>query len=177
VKPQVRVGLVSDTHGLFDPRLPELLGGCELILHAGDVVQPAILDELSRIAPVRAVRGNNDSDRAFQGLPEVAAVEVGELRALLVHIAFARGQLLPDIRGVLARHGAHLLVHGHSHRPLVTLTDGVLLVNPGSAGPRRFRLPRSAGLLEVRGRAAEVRLFDLAAPRLAPLGPPVAASW
>ncbi len=177
MKPGVRVGLVSDTHGLFDPRLPELLGGCQLILHAGDVVQPAILDDLSRIAPVRAVRGNNDSGRAFRGLPEVTAVEIGELKALLVHIAFAHGTLLPEVGSALAGHGAHLLVHGHSHRPLAALRDGVLLVNPGSAGPRRFRLPRSAGLLEVHGRAAEVRLFDLAAPRLALLGPPVAASW
>ena len=173
----VRAGLVSDTHGLFDPRLPTLLQGCDLILHAGDIVDPAILDDLSRIAPVRAVRGNNDSSRAFPALPEVSVVEVGQLKALLVHVAVARGRILPTVRDALSRDRAQLLVHGHSHRPLASLQDGVLLVNPGSAGPRRFLLPRSAGLLEVRGRSAEVRLFDLASPRLTPLGAPVAASW
>ncbi len=173
----VRVGLVSDTHGLFDPRLPELLVGCDLILHAGDIVRPEILDDLARIAPLRAVRGNNDAIPAFRELPEMAVADVGGLRALLVHQAGTRGRLLPAVRTALSGHGAHILVHGHSHRPLAALDDGVLLVNPGSAGPRRFRLPRSAGLLDVRGRAAEVRLFDLASPSLSLLGPPVVASW
>ncbi len=173
----VRVGLVSDTHGLLDPRLADLLRGCELILHAGDIVRPEILVELARIAPVRAVRGNNDDGRAFRELPELDVVGVGQLRALLVHIARGRGEILPAVRDAVRRHRAHLLVHGHSHQPLASVQDGVLLVNPGSAGPRRFRLPRSAGLLEVRGRSAEVRLYDLASARLAPLGPPVAASW
>lgn len=177
MKGAVRVGLVSDTHGLFDPRLPELLGGCALILHAGDVVDAAILDDLARIAPVRAVRGNNDAGGALGALPETAVVEVGELRALLVHIAVARGRLLPAVRDAASRRSAQLVVCGHSHQPLASMQEGVLLVNPGSAGPRRFRLPRCAGLLEVRGRAAKVRLFDLGSPRLAPLGPPVAASW
>jgi putative phosphoesterase len=194
----VRVGLVSDTHGLFDRRLPELLAGCDLILHAGDIVEPGILDELARIAPVHAVRGNNDTGRAFRALPEVAVVDVGDLKALLVHVAGTSGRLSSAVHEALSRHRAHLLVHGHSHRPLIRLLpsseiasaapgvdagrsqplrDGVLLVNPGSAGPRRFRLPRSAGLLEVRGRSAEVRLFDLASARLSPLGSPVGASW
>jgi putative phosphoesterase len=195
---RVRVGLVSDTHGLFDPRLPELLAGCDLILHAGDIVEPGILDELGRIAPVRAVRGNNDTQRAFRALPEMAVVDVGDLRALLVHEAGTSGRLSGAVHESLFRHRTQLLVHGHSHRPVVRLLpcselasavpgvaagrsppprEGVLLVNPGSAGPRRFRLPRSAGVLEVRGRSAEVRLFDLASAHLSPLGSPVGASW
>ena len=177
MKPALRVGLLSDTHGLLDPRLPDLLRGSALILHAGDVVDAAILDALARIAPVRAVRGNNDAGGALGALPETAVVELGELRALVVHIAVARGRLLPPVRDAASRRGAQLVVCGHSHQPLASLQDGLLLVNPGSAGPRRFRLPRSAGLLDVRGRAAEVRLFDLAGPRPTPLGPPVTASW
>ncbi len=96
---------------------------------------------------------------------------------LLVHVAGSRGRLLPPVRAALSEHGAQILVYGHSHQPRAALEGDVLLVNPGSAGPRRFRLPRSAGLLEVRGRSAEVRLFDLASARLSLLGPPLATSW
>jgi putative phosphoesterase len=173
----LRVGLVSDTHGLFDPRLAELLAGCDLILHAGDIVKPEILDELARIAPLRAVRGNNDPCPAFRALPELDVVELGALTAIVVHQVGAPGRLFPSVRQALSRHRAQLLVYGHSHRPGATLDDGVLLVNPGSAGPRRFRLPRAAGLLQVHGRAAEVRLFDLASPGLPLLEPPLTASW
>jgi hypothetical protein len=173
----LRVGLVSDTHGLFDPRLSELLADCDLILHAGDIVKPEILDDLARIAPLRAVRGNNDPRPTFQALPELAVVELGALTALLVHQVGAPGRLFPSVRQALSRHRAQLLVFGHSHRPAAALDGGVLLVNPGSAGPRRFRLPRAAGVLQVQGRAAEVRLFDLASPGLPLLEPPLAVSW
>ncbi len=173
----LRVGLVSDTHGLLDPQLPGLLAGCDLILHAGDVVKPEILDDLARIAPLRAVRGNNDVGSAFSELPEIAVVELGALTAVVVHQLGAPGRLLPAVRSTLSHHHAQLLVYGHSHRPAATLDGGVLFVNPGSAGPRRFQLPRTAGLLQVNGRAAEVRLFDLARPRLPLLRPPVTASW
>lgn len=175
VESSMRVGLVSDTHGLFEPRLKRLFQRCDLILHAGDVVQPSILLELSRIAPVHAVRGNNDVGPSFDGLPEVTAVELGELTAVMVHSIGARQRLEPPVRRAIARHGARLLVFGHSHRPLAVLEDGLLFVNPGSAGPRRFTLPRAAGLLEVEGRRAEVLLVDVASPRLTPLSPPLVA--
>jgi putative phosphoesterase len=162
---------VSDTHGLLDPRLLELFDGCDLILHAGDVVDASILEALARVAPVRAVRGNNDAGPALDALPEIATVALGELTAVLVHEIGSRERLAPAVRRAVSRLHPHLVVHGHSHQPLARLQGGLLFVNPGSAGPRRFSLPRAAGLLEVRGRRAAVRLVDLASPRLRLLEP------
>jgi putative phosphoesterase len=167
----VRVGLVSDTHGLFDPRLRDVFSGCSLILHAGDVVRRTVLEELRRIAPVRAVRGNNDLGPEFEDLPEIAVVGLGGVTAVLVHQVGAAQRPYPEVRRALSTHRASLLVFGHSHRPLASCRDGLLHVNPGSAGPRRFRLPRSAGLLDVHGTAVEVRLVDLASPGLSLLEP------
>jgi len=166
------VGLVSDTHDVFDPKLEALFAGCGLILHAGDITRQAVLDALSAIAPVRAVRGNNDFGPLAGDLPETAVVALGEMAALLVHdVSPARPS--PAALRALSRSGARLVVHGHSHRPATALQDGVLFVNPGSAGPRRFSLPRTAGLLTVSGRTARVALFDLAGPAPAPFGRPL----
>ncbi|HEX7623146.1 MAG TPA: metallophosphoesterase family protein [Anaeromyxobacteraceae bacterium] len=169
----MRVGLVSDTHGLLEPRLAELFRGCDLILHAGDVVAAPVLEALSRLAPVTAVRGNNDRAPAFAHLPELAEVALGDVRAILVHQIGSRGRLLRSVREAVARTGARLLVYGHSHRPVAVVEDGLLRVNPGAAGPRRFRLPRSAGLLELDGRRIAVRIFDLDRPDLPLLQPPL----
>src|SRR6266545_5185732 len=155
---KVRVGLVSDTHGRLEPRLAELFEGCDLLVHAGDIVGPAILRELARMAPLRAVRGNNDLGPAYDALPEMAWVELGSLTALVVHEIGARGRLAPTLRRALARRPAEIVIHGHSHRPGAALEEGLLFVNPGSAGPRRFSLPRSAGVLEADGRHVTVRL-------------------
>jgi putative phosphoesterase len=168
----LRVGLVSDTHGHFDPALPALLRGSDLILHAGDVVDASILDRLAALAPLRAVRGNNDRGRAFAALPEVVALDLSGLPAVMIHEVGSRARPSPPLRAALARHGARLVVHGHSHRPGAAEEGGLLFVNPGSAGPRRFRLPRAAGLLLVRGRRIEVRLHDLAREGAPLLGPP-----
>jgi len=168
----MRVGLVSDTHGIFDPRLPELFTGCDVILHAGDVVGADILRRLGQVAPVRAVRGNNDVGPVEGDLPELAWVELGELTALLVHEIGARERLAPPVRRALSRRPVQLVVHGHSHRPGVVREGDLLFVNPGSAGPRRFSLPRAAGVLEARARHISVRLHDLASPRLELLAPP-----
>ncbi len=157
----MRVGLVSDTHGLFEPRLRDLFAGCDLILHAGDVVKASVLDELGRIAPVRAVRGNNDVAPPLDTLPELAVVALEGLGAVLVHRIGGRGKLEPVVRRAVARERAQLLVYGHSHRPSAVHEGGLVHVNPGSAGPRRFSLPRTAGLLEVSGRRLEVRLHDV----------------
>ncbi len=170
----VRIGLVSDSHGLSDPALPGLLRGVSLILHAGDLVKPAVLSDLERIAPVRAVRGNNDLGPSFDALPELAVVELGELTALVVHDLGARERPHRDVQALLRRHRPQLVVHGHSHRPGHALVEGVLFVNPGSAGPRRFSLPRTAATLEVRGRRVRLAFHELAAGRPAAFGDPAA---
>jgi putative phosphoesterase len=169
----VKVGLVSDTHDHVEPRLAELFGGCDLVLHAGDVTREPVLAALSRIAPVRAARGNNDQGPFGASLPELLWVELGELTALVVHQIGAGARLAPGVARALARRPAEIVVHGHSHRPGVERVGGRLFVNPGSAGRRRFSLPRAAGLLAVSGRQVTVRLFDLASPDLAGLGEPV----
>lgn len=157
----MRVGLVADTHGLLDPALPEILRGVDLVLHAGDVGAARILEALREIAPVRAVRGNNDLAPPLDGLPELAVVPIGELTALLVHDLGRGARPAPALGAALLRERPQVVIHGHSHRPGARLRDGRLLVNPGSAGPRRFSLPRTAALLTVRGRAVTVDFRDL----------------
>ena len=171
----LRVGLVSDTHGLWEPRLARLFERCDLLVHAGDVVRASILAELARIAPLWAVRGNNDGGPAFEHLPEVAHVPLGDLTAVVIHEIGSRARLAPPARRAVARHRARIVVHGHSHRPGAAVEGDLLFVNPGSAGPRRFSLPRAAGLLLVQGRRVEVRLHDVARDDLAELAPPLTA--
>jgi len=171
----VLVGLVSDTHGLFDPKLADLFAGCDAILHAGDVVKSAVLAALEGIAPVTAVRGNNDEGPAFAHLPETALVSVGPLTVLVVHDLGARERPKPPAGAILTRRRPEIVVHGHSHRPGTALVGGTLFVNPGSAGPRRFSLPRTAAVLRASGRSVEVVLFDLAGASPSPIGEPMEA--
>jgi putative phosphoesterase len=159
----MRVGLVADTHGLFDPALAEILRGVDLVLHAGDVGEAGVLEALARIAPVRAVRGNNDLSPPLDGLPEMAVVQFGDLVALLVHDLGRGDRPAPALGAALLRERPQVVIHGHSHRPGARLREGRLLVNPGSAGPRRFSLPRTAALLRVRGRAVTVDFRELPA--------------
>jgi hypothetical protein len=169
---EVSVGLVSDTHDHLDPQLETLLRGCDLVLHAGDVTRAPIIAALERIAPVRAARGNNDIGPFGDGLPELLWVEVGELTALVVHELGGRTRFAPAVARAVARRQAEIVIHGHSHRPAVSLESGRLIVNPGSAGRRRFSLPRTAGRMRVSGRSVEVTLYDLAASPAAPIGDP-----
>jgi putative phosphoesterase len=136
------VGVISDTHGLVRPEALAALAGSELILHAGDVGAPEVLAALRAIAPVTAVRGNNDRGHWADALPETALVEVGGHSIYVLHDASA---LDLDLRA--ARIAA--VVAGHSHQPRNEMRDGVLFFNPGSAGPRRFRLPIAVGKLHV----------------------------
>ena len=152
----MRVGLVSDTHGRFDGSLPGLLAGCDLIVHAGDVVGQEILHQLAAIAPVQAVRGNCDTGALGAGLEDELVLRLGELTALVVHDA---GNVEPAIEAAKAQ----VVIHGHSHLPGARMVGGVLFVNPGSAGPRRFKLHRSAGRLTIDGRRVQVEFFDLEA--------------
>ena len=172
----VRAGLVADTHGLWDAKLERLFRGCDLVLHAGDVGKEAVLGSLRAIAPVRAVRGNVDELGPLEDLPEVLRVDLGDLAALLVHDLGSPEAPRPAAARALAHHRPDVVVHGHSHRPGHAVVGGVLFVNPGSAGPRRFSLPRTAGVLAVEGRSIRLDLFDLAGPVAVPFGEGLRAS-
>jgi hypothetical protein len=139
----VRVGVLSDTHGLLRPRVLELLAGCDRLLHAGDVGDPAILDALRRIAPVEAVRGNVDQAPELDRLPHSLSGSLGELPFGMVH----RREDAPRDWSTRVR----LLVFGHSHRPELEWQGRCLLLNPGACGPPRFSLPLTLALLRVDG--------------------------
>lgn len=149
----LRVGLISDTHGLLRPEVKAFLGGSDFIVHAGDVCQPEVLQELQGLAPVTAVRGNNDRGAWAQRLDEAAWLRVGEV---MIHVIHDLSQLQIDPRPA----GVQVVVFGHSHRPLVERRDGVLFVNPGSPGPRRFKLPIAAGELIVQGATVSARIVE-----------------
>lgn len=156
----MRIGVLADTHGLADPRLPQLFQGCSLLLHAGDVGTAAVLEALLRIAPLRAVRGNNDEGPLGESLPETVREPLGGLEVVVVHELWAPGRLSPAAKRALHR-PAPIVVFGHSHRASAELLDGTLFLNPGSAGRKRFHLPRSAALLTVEGRSVSYVVHDL----------------
>jgi hypothetical protein len=137
-----RVGLISDTHGLLRPQALDALRGSELIVHAGDVGKPEILAALRKLAPVVAVRGNVDKADWASALPETAVAEAGSVLLYVLHDVHTL-DLDP------AASGFHVVVSGHSHQPGQIERNGVLYINPGSAGPRRFQLPVSVALLNV----------------------------
>jgi uncharacterized protein len=149
-----RVGLISDTHGLLRKEALEALRGSDLIVHAGDVGERKILEELRKIGPVIAVRGNVDLEPWAQALPETAVAEAG---AVLIYILHDLNTL--DLNPTAA--GFHIVVSGHSHKPGKTERDGVLYINPGSAGPRRFRLPVTVARLELGQAPYAVEFVDL----------------
>ena len=151
----IRIGVISDTHGLLRPEAREALRGSDLILHAGDICGFEIVEELREIAPVTAVRGNNDHDPWGSRLPETVTVEVGGVR---IHMLHDLHQLAIDP----SAEGVSVVVTGHSHQPLRERRAGILHFNPGSAGPRRFRLPVSVGRLAVRGGRVSARVVVLA---------------
>lgn len=152
----LRIGLISDTHGLLRPEAVEALRGCDHILHAGDVHTPDVLPALRLIAPVTAVRGNNDRGDWADALPEFEVVEFGSVAVYLRHDP-AELDIDPAAAGI------RVAVFGHTHRPLIEERNGVLYVNPGSAGPRRFRLPVALGELAIRGDQVEARIIELPA--------------
>jgi len=138
----LRIGLVSDTHGLLRPEAEAWLAGSDRIVHGGDIGDARILERLAAIAPVTAVRGNNDHGAWAEALPETKWLELPGVLLLALHDL---AQLDVDPRAA----GVRVVVSGHSHQPLIEERDGVLFVNPGSAGPRRFRLPIAAGELLI----------------------------
>jgi putative phosphoesterase len=149
-----RVGLISDTHGKLRPEALAALRGCETILHAGDIGRPEVLDGLRTLTPhVVAVRGNVDGEWA-KGLPELTEVEIAGRRILVLH-ELKQLDIEPRAAGI------DVVVSGHSHRPRIERRDGVLYVNPGSAGPRRFRLPVALARLEVSSTRLEAAIVEL----------------
>jgi putative phosphoesterase len=150
----MKIGLISDTHGLLRPQVLSALQGCDRIIHGGDIGKPEILDALSAIAPLTVVRGNNDTDDAWASdVPYEAVLQVGGVAIYVTHILADVPQTLPaDVR---------VVVTGHSHKPLQQVRHGVLFINPGSAGPRRFKLPITVGLLHIEGEDVRGELIEL----------------
>jgi putative phosphoesterase len=150
----LRVGLISDTHGLLRPEALRALRGSDYIVHAGDIGDPAILEQLARIAPVTAVRGNNDKGPAYARISETEVLQAG---AALIYVIHDLNEL--DLDPAAAEF--QVVVSGHSHKPASHTRDGVLYINPGSAGPRRFSLPISAARLRIDGKSVEAELLEL----------------
>jgi putative phosphoesterase len=150
----MKIGLISDTHGLIRPEALQALVGVDHIIHAGDVGGPEVIDALRRIAPVDVVRGNNDKDAWGAQLPLWLALE---FEGVGVHVLHDVKEM--DVDPAAAGFG--VVVAGHSHKPVVTRQDSVLFVNPGSAGPRRFSLPVTIGYLTVGGRTARAEIKSL----------------
>ena len=150
----VRIGVISDTHGLLRPAALHALRDSRLILHAGDIGDPEILERLAQIAPVLAVRGNNDLDLPWAAnIPDHLSLDLNGWPTLLIHD-------IADVPALLAAN-TRLIITGHSHKPLIEWRDNRLYLNPGSAGRRRFKLPVTLALLDVRADALEPQLIHL----------------
>jgi hypothetical protein len=153
-----RVGLISDTHGLLRPEAVAFLRGSDRIVHAGDIGGADVLTALNTLAPVTAVRGNNDRGRWAKAIVETEVLQVDDVFIYVIHDIHDVAEL--DLDPMAA--GFHVVVSGHSHRPSVQERNGVLYVNPGSAGPRRFKLPIAVAELEIAGPSVKAKLVELA---------------
>ena len=149
------IGVISDTHGLLRPEALNALRGSQHIIHAGDVGDPEILDKLAAVAPLTAIRGNVDKGAWARKLPETGVVEIGGISIYVLH---DRGTL--DLKPEAA--GFNVVIYGHSHVPKQETQNGVLYFNPGSAGPRRFKLPVSVGRLLIEGRKVRAEIVTVA---------------
>jgi putative phosphoesterase len=152
----MRIGIISDTHGLLRPEALDFLRGADHIVHGGDIGGLEIIDALSALAPLTVVRGNNDGGAWAEAVPETALLEAGGLRLFAIH-DLAQLRIDPVAAGI------RVVVSGHSHRPRAEQRGPVLYLNPGSAGPRRFRLPVSVAELRIDGEAIVPRIVDLGA--------------
>src|SRR4051812_47036212 len=150
---EIVVGVISDTHGLLRPEALDALHGSHFIIHAGDVGDPVIIAALQKIAPVTVVRGNIDTEPWAKELPEDAVLQIGKMKIYIIHN-------LKELRIDPAAKGFAAVICGHSHVPKQETTKGVLYFNPGSAGPRRFRLPISLGRVRIRDGAIHPELVD-----------------
>ncbi|SAK66232.1 phosphodiesterase [Caballeronia fortuita] len=148
----MRIGIISDTHNLVRPEALDALRGCAHIVHAGDICRNDVLTTLASVAPLTAVRGNNDIADEVARLPEHARVE---LNGATIHVVHDIADVPEQLDGI------DVVVTGHSHKPLIEYRKNVLFVNPGSAGPRRFRLPISLALLDIVDRRPQARIVQL----------------
>lgn len=149
-----RVGIISDTHGLLRPEAAAFLRGSDFIVHAGDIGDADILKELNALAPVTAVRGNNDKGPWAKAIAESQVLQVGNVFICVIHDVADL-----DLDPIAA--GFQVVVSGHSHKPAVQTRNGVLYVNPGSAGPRRFRLPIAVAALDIAGVSIKAKVVEL----------------
>lgn len=150
----MRIGLIADTHGLLRPEALAALQGVDHLIHAGDIGGPQILAELERIAPLSVVRGNNDAETWADGIPESLTLRFGAVSLYVLHDL---KQLAIDPKA----EGIDVVIAGHSHKPLHEERDGVLYLNSGSAGPRRFKLPIGVGILHLDGDSVRAELITL----------------
>ena len=148
------IGVVSDTHGLLRPEVAEVFAGVRLILHAGDIGKPEVVEQLKLIAPVVAVRGNNDKGTWARMIPETELAQVDGIRIYIVHD-------VKDVDFDPVEKRIQVVVSGHSHRPSIDRRRTVLFMNPGSAGPRRFKLPITVGRVTIHGSAVEGEIINL----------------
>jgi uncharacterized protein len=150
----LRVGLISDTHGLLRAEACAFLRGCDHIVHGGDIGDPKVLQKLAVIAPTTAVRGNNDKGAWAEALAETELVQLGDVFVYVIH-DLAQLRIDPQAAGV------RVVVSGHSHKPGIQERNGALYVNPGSAGPRRFKLPVAIAEMTISGKAVTPRIVEL----------------
>lgn len=150
----ITLGLISDTHGLLRDEAVDALQDSDLIIHAGDIGALSVIDQLGAIADVVAVRGNMDRDEVAGKFPLTETVQVNEVLLYAIH-DLGRLDLDPGVSGI------EVVIFGHSHEPVIQKQDGILYVNPGSAGPRRFRLPVSLGKLHISGKTLNAELITL----------------
>jgi putative phosphoesterase len=154
---QTVIGVVSDTHGLLRPEALKHLNGVDRIIHAGDIGAPNVLEKLQTLAPVDAVRGNNDKGAWAEAIPETLLLEI---RGHQVHVLHDLKQI--DLSPSAA--GLSVVISGHSHKPVVEERDGVLFINPGSLGPRRFRLPIALAKLYITAESVRGEIIELKLP-------------
>jgi uncharacterized protein len=148
------IGLISDTHGLVRAEAVEALQGVDLVIHAGDIGKPEVLDALKAIGPLVAIKGNNDIGAWAKPLPDTRLVQTADTRLFVIHN-------VKELDCDPATKGYDVIISGHSHKPSIVTRDGVLFVNPGSAGPRRFKLPVAVGKLFIQNQKINAELIEL----------------
>ena len=149
-----RIGLVSDTHGLVRSEALAALKGSEVIVHAGDIGKAEVLDSFGSIAPLMAIKGNNDRDQWAKKIPDVLNLEINGVKIYVIHN-------VNELDARPANDGFRVIVSGHSHKPRLLERDGILFINPGSAGPRRFKLPVTVGTLWIKRRNVHAEIIEL----------------